>query len=197
MVPPRFVVPPLPCQNIVANAGIDLLLRLDQRIDFAPRLAQNIDPSSRPMPTIHAAVVDRCCGSLRRIWNCTGRCASWLLYLDLLRNEFTPFLPPQFCSPTDVRLNCTFPCCEVPPPTFRLAGSITSCPYTDTEELAGRVPVFDGIHFFLAPQLWMSLTTFFVIGGRSYLVPPSYAIREDARPEDPTLSQRLFLIGRL
>ena len=126
MVPPRFQAPPASRQNLLANAGVDLLIHADQRVDYAPRHALNCDPSSRPMPMIPAAVLEHCCGFLRRIWNHSGRCASWLLYLDLARNELCPFLPPQLCGPTDVRCNCTFPACPLPAPSHRLGHQLPS-----------------------------------------------------------------------
>jgi hypothetical protein len=194
---PRFRVELFPRQNIIANAGIDLLIHPDRLVEYSPRQFAHCDPSSHPFPKIPAAVLHDCCGFLRRVWNLSGRCASWLLYLDLNTGRLECHLPPQMCAPLDVRLNPTFAGYQAPPSNLRLAGSITSCPHTDTDELAGRVLAFDGVHVFVAPQLWMPLTAFVVAGGVSHLVPPAYVVLEDLNAEDLVLAQRLYLIDRL
>src|SRR5438045_3920558 len=102
---------PAAAYGITANLGVTLVPSHDDLLMVVPNMppdpAQDGSefvppPAPFPMPLIPAKLIEEAARLLRQVQR-QDRCASWLLYVDLLQHDWTTWLPPQTCGPDDCR----------------------------------------------------------------------------------------------
>ena len=159
-------------RTIAANAGVTI-----KRLASGNLLVRPSKPTAQLQPRIlnalPAVLLDRPTRLLRHFAS-QQRWLTYLLYYDLRFGNWFIWLPPQRSICTDehiVDLNfCNAD--QVPCDDFRLAGSFGLAGHRFDEDWPASVPHFDGLHLFLQPANWGTLTAVIVAGGEPMLIEP-------------------------
>ena len=160
-------------RTIAANAGVTL-----QRFSSANLLVRPNKPTAQLQPGIlnalPAVLLDRPTRLLRHFAS-QKRWLTYLLYYDLRCGNWSVWLSPQWSVSQDehiVDLSFT-DADQIPCDDLRLAGSFGLAGHRFFEDWPAGVPHFDGLHLFLNPVNWGSLSAVTVAGGEPALVDPA------------------------
>ena len=183
---PRFVSPA--SQRLIANAGVSIERAPDNLFVVCPKMPTS---ALKPcyMSRICSILLDRPSRFLRLL-KADGITPIFLLYFDVRFALWFVWLPPTTHGSDGTIVDMTFVDAPARPhDDLRLAGSFTLADDRMFADWPSTIPHFDGLHLFLHPGQWGTLSAVLVSEGQPSLVDPTGFLTEQFDDIDRALLQ--------